>query len=140
MTIPEAVQLVLQAGAIGRSGEVLILDMGEPVKIVDLAKDLILLSGLRYPDDIDIVFTGLRVGEKLSEELFYKSESGAKKVHEKIYSGISDEVPALPSILSDIRRLEEAACGPTRKTLETLQGVVARYSDRAWIPARLKAA
>src|SRR5690606_14475772 len=83
MTIPEAVQLVLQAGAIGHSGEVLILDMGEPVKIVDLAKDLILMSGLKYPDDIDIVFTGMRPGEKLYEELFYAHESGAKKVHDK---------------------------------------------------------
>ena len=84
MTIPEAVQLVLQAGAIGESGQVLILDMGEPVKIVDLAKDMIALSGLRYPDDIDIVFSGLRPGEKLFEELFYGSEKAARKVHDKI--------------------------------------------------------
>src|SRR5262249_14396454 len=67
MTIPEAVQLVLQAGAIGQNGQVLILDMGEPVKIVDLARDMISLSGLRYPEDVDIVFTGLRPGEKMYE-------------------------------------------------------------------------
>ncbi|MFN5900134.1 MAG: polysaccharide biosynthesis protein, partial [Planctomyces sp.] len=85
MTIPEAVQLVLQSGAIGNGGDVLILDMGEPVRIVDLAKDMIRLSGQRYPEDIDIVFTGLRPGEKLYEELFYETEQNAVRVHEKIF-------------------------------------------------------
>jgi FlaA1/EpsC-like NDP-sugar epimerase len=140
MTIPEAVQLVLQAGAVGRSGEVLILDMGEPVKIVDLARDLILLSGLKYPDDIDIAFTGVRPGEKLYEELFYASECGAKKVHEKIYSGTAGDVPALPAILFDIRRLEEAAFASNAEMLQTLQDIVAQYTDSDWVPARLKAA
>lgn len=79
MTIPEAVQLVLQAGAVGHSGHVLILDMGEPVKIVDLAKDMIALSGLSYPEDIEIEFSGLRPGEKMYEELFYQHEQGAEK-------------------------------------------------------------
>ena len=140
MTIPEAVQLVLQAGAIGRSGDVLILDMGEPVKIVDLARDLILLSGLRYPDDIDITFTGMRPGEKLYEELFYASESGAKKVHEKIYTGSAENVPPLTAVIADIRRLEQAAYGERDHMLETLQDVVATYSDSEWVPSRLKAA
>ncbi len=85
MTIPEAVQLVLQSGAIGEGGDVLILDMGEPVRIVDLARDMIHLSGQSYPDDIDIVYTGLRPGEKLYEELFYESEEGCSRVHEKIF-------------------------------------------------------
>ncbi|MBX3437965.1 MAG: polysaccharide biosynthesis protein [Planctomycetaceae bacterium] len=138
MTIPEAVQLVMQAGAIGNSGEVLILDMGEPVKIVDLAKDLILLSGLRYPADIDIKFTGMRPGEKLYEELFYASESGAKKVHDKIYSGTAEVVPPLPAILFDIRRLEEAALSSNIETLQTLQEIVARFSDSHWVPSRLR--
>ena len=70
MTIPEAVHLVLQAALIGKGGEVFVADMGEPVKIVDLAKDLIELSGLELGRDIDIVFTGIRPGEKLYEELF----------------------------------------------------------------------
>jgi FlaA1/EpsC-like NDP-sugar epimerase len=140
MTIPEAVQLVLQAGAIGHSGEVLILDMGEPVKIVDLAKDLILMSGLKYPDDIDIVFTGMRPGEKLYEELFYAHESGSRKVHEKIYSGCPEMPPPLPLMLSEIRRLEEAAYGPRDPMLELLREVVAGHTDSEWIPARLKAA
>jgi len=69
MLIPEAVQLVLQAGSLSEGGEIYILDMGEPVKILNLAKDMITLSGLKYPDDIDIIFTGLRPGEKLYEEL-----------------------------------------------------------------------
>ena len=140
MTIPEAVQLVLQAGAIGQSGEVLILDMGEPVRIVDLAKDLILMSGLKFPDDIDIIFTGMRPGEKLYEELFYAHESGAKKVHEKIYSGCPEAPPALPMILSEIARLEECAYGPRDAMLEALREVIAGHTDSEWVPARLKVA
>src|SRR5262249_58279020 len=68
MTIPEASQLVLQAGAMGAGGEIFILDMGEPVKIVDLARDLITLSGLRPDDDIEIRFAGVRPAEKLVQE------------------------------------------------------------------------
>jgi FlaA1/EpsC-like NDP-sugar epimerase len=84
MTIPEAVQLVLQASVLGRSGEVLMLNMGEPVKIVDLAKELIHLSGYEFKKDIDIVFTGLRPGEKLFEELFIEGEEYEKTEHEKL--------------------------------------------------------
>lgn len=137
MTIPEAVQLVLQAGAIGPSGGVLILDMGEPVRIVDLAKDMIMLSGLKYPDDIDIVFTGMRPGEKLYEELFYSSESGARKIHEKIYCGDSETALPLPAVLSDIRYLEEAAADSRKASLHAFQEVVAKYSDTEWVPSRL---
>ncbi|OKH38066.1 capsule biosynthesis protein CapD [[Phormidium ambiguum] IAM M-71] len=84
MTIPEAVQLVLQASVLGRGGEVFMLDMGKPVKIVDLAKDLIRLSGLEVGKDIDITFTGLRPGEKLYEELFIQGEQYNRTRHEKI--------------------------------------------------------
>ncbi|MEL6457114.1 MAG: nucleoside-diphosphate sugar epimerase/dehydratase [Cyanobacteria bacterium J06621_15] len=85
MTIPEAVQLVLQAAVLGRGGEVLMLNMGEPVKIVDLASELIRLSGYRVNKDIDIVFTGLRPGEKLFEELFIEGEEYDQTEHEKLF-------------------------------------------------------
>jgi len=84
MTIPEAVQLVLQTSVLGRGGEVCMLDMGEPVKILDLAKDLIRLSGYEVGKDIDIVYTGLRPGEKLFEELFLPGEKYERTEHEKI--------------------------------------------------------
>jgi FlaA1/EpsC-like NDP-sugar epimerase len=87
MTIPEASQLVLQAGAMGRGGEIFVLDMGQPVNILDLAKDLISLSGLRPHDDIEIVFSGMRPGEKLFEELEIDEECLAKTRHPKIFIG-----------------------------------------------------
>ena len=87
MTIPEACQLILQAGAMGRGGEIFILDMGEPVKIVDLARDLIRLSGLTPDEDIAISFTGMRPGEKLFEELSFDAEKAQKTGHEKIFVG-----------------------------------------------------
>jgi FlaA1/EpsC-like NDP-sugar epimerase len=84
MTIPEAAQLVLQAGSMGRGGEIFILDMGEPVKILHLAEELIRLSGLLPYEDIDITFTGLRPGEKLYEELLLSVEGTVPTSHEKI--------------------------------------------------------
>jgi FlaA1/EpsC-like NDP-sugar epimerase len=85
MTIPEAVQLVLQAAALGHGGEVFVLDMGAPVYIKDLASDLIRLSGLEPGYDIDVVFTGLRPGEKLYEELFSDREAHTRTQHEKVF-------------------------------------------------------
>jgi FlaA1/EpsC-like NDP-sugar epimerase len=87
MTIPEAAQLVLQAGALGAGGEIFILDMGEPVRILDLAMETITLSGLRPFIDIEILFTGMRPGEKLFEELDAKGEKVAKTRHPKIFIG-----------------------------------------------------
>jgi FlaA1/EpsC-like NDP-sugar epimerase len=87
MTIPEASQLVLQAGALGEGGEIFILDMGQPVKILDLAEDMIRLSGLTPYEDIDIVFTGIRDGEKLFEELEITGENLLKTKHPKIFIG-----------------------------------------------------
>ncbi len=93
MTIPEAVQLVLQASALGQGGEVFVLDMGEPIRIVDLAKDLIELSGLEVGRDLEIVYTGLRPGEKLFEELFVAGEEYVPTCHDKIFvcrNGLQD--------------------------------------------------
>ncbi|MBI3837561.1 MAG: polysaccharide biosynthesis protein [Planctomycetia bacterium] len=84
MTIPEASQLVLQAAAMGKGGEIFVLDMGESVRIVDLARDLIRLSGLN-PDDIEIKFTGLRPGEKLYEELYFEDEEMQPTPHPKVF-------------------------------------------------------
>ena len=87
MTIAEASQLVLEAGAMGEEGEIFVLDMGEPVRIFDMAKDMITLFGLRPFDDIDIVFTGMRPGEKLFEELNTEGENITKTKHPKIFIG-----------------------------------------------------
>jgi FlaA1/EpsC-like NDP-sugar epimerase len=87
MTIPEATQLVLQAAAVGETGEILILDMGEPIKMVDLARDLIRLSGLREGEDVEIVFTGIRPGERLFEELYNEDEVADRTRHPRIFVG-----------------------------------------------------
>ena len=87
MTIPEAVALVLQAGAYAKGGEIFVLDMGEPVKILDLAENLIKLSGLRVGDDIEIVFTGLRPGEKLFEEMLMDEEGLEDTDNKRIHIG-----------------------------------------------------
>ena len=85
MTIPEAVQLVLQAFILGNGGDIFVLDMGKPIKIMDLAEDLIRLSGLKVGDDIEIHVSGLRPGEKLFEELFIEGEIYNKTANDKIF-------------------------------------------------------
>jgi FlaA1/EpsC-like NDP-sugar epimerase len=84
MTIPEACQLVLEAGAMGKGGEIYIFDMGKSVKIVDLAKKMVQLSGLELGKDIQLMFTGLRPGEKLYEELLTNEENTVPTHHSKI--------------------------------------------------------
>jgi FlaA1/EpsC-like NDP-sugar epimerase len=84
MTIPEACRLVLEAGVMGNGGEIFIFDMGKPVRIFDLAKKMVVLSGLEPNKDIDIVFTGLREGEKLYEELLNDKENTIPTHHQKI--------------------------------------------------------
>ena len=102
MTIPEAVQLVLQVGAIGKGGEVFVLAMGEPVKIFDLATDLIRLSGLEVGTDIEIRFSGSRPGEKLYEELFFDSESALPTGHPKVLRAKNGVLPIGLSTVVDL--------------------------------------
>jgi FlaA1/EpsC-like NDP-sugar epimerase len=109
MTIPEAVQLTLQAATLGRGGEVFTLDMGEPVKIVDLARDMIELSGLEVGRDIDISFTGMRPGEKLYEELFVSGEAYERTVHEKIFIACNASSFVPRALHETIGVLEQAA-------------------------------
>jgi FlaA1/EpsC-like NDP-sugar epimerase len=108
MTIPEAAQLVLQAGAMGEGGEIFILDMGEPMRILDLAEEMITLTGLRPYVDMDIVFTGLRPGEKLFEELELSGEQITKTRHPKIFIGKLNAYPS-EEVLRALRFLEELA-------------------------------
>lgn len=131
MTIPEAVQLVLQSGAIGEGGDVLILDMGEPVRIVELAKDMIRLSGQRYPEDIDIVFTGLRPGEKLYEELFYETEQHAVRVHEKIFRAPRGRLPAEGSSERDLALLKKHIYGSREELREVLWQITAHIVEQS---------
>jgi FlaA1/EpsC-like NDP-sugar epimerase len=120
MTIPEASQLVLQAGVMGAGGEIFILDMGEPVKIVDLARDLITLSGFKPDEDIAIEFSGMRPGEKLFEELSTRSEHADRTKHPKIFVGhipasaYADAVSATDGLLA-LARCDAAA--PVRAAL-----------------------
>ena len=104
MTIPEAAQLVIQAGAMAKGGEIFVLDMGQPVKIVDLANDLIRLSGLEPGKDIKVVFTGLRPGEKLYEELLMAEEGLKMTDHEKISIGKLSDIDYC-ILLSDLNKL-----------------------------------
>lgn len=109
MTIPEAVSLILQAATMGQGGEIFVLDMGEPVKIIDLAEQMIRLTGLEPGKDIEISFTGLRPGEKLYEELFHESEVLQATSHPKILLSESREVDwqQIQQVLVNLR----VACG-----------------------------
>ncbi|MGZ5242875.1 MAG: polysaccharide biosynthesis protein [Bacteroidia bacterium] len=104
MTIPEACQLILEAGMMGKGGEIFVFDMGEPVKIVDLAKKMIVLSGLRPGKDIQIIYTGLRPGEKIKEELLNSKEKTLPTHHEKIMIGKVREYP-FPVVAKEIQEL-----------------------------------
>jgi FlaA1/EpsC-like NDP-sugar epimerase len=107
MTIPEAVQLVLQAGALGRGGEVFLLDMGEAIRIVDIATDLIRLSGLTVGTDIEIKFTGMRPGEKLYEEMFFSAENVLTTEHPKVLRARNGILPE--GVMRRIQALVSAA-------------------------------
>lgn len=111
MTIPEACQLVLEASAMGLGQEIFVFDMGKPVKIFDLAKNLILLSGLKYPEDIDIKIIGLRPGEKIYEELLTSGENIKPTYHEKILIAKCEKVDAqeIEPLILDLCNISPAA-------------------------------
>jgi FlaA1/EpsC-like NDP-sugar epimerase len=112
MTIHEAVQLVLQAGALGRGGEVFVLDMGEPIRIVDLATDLIRLSGLELGRDIQIRYTGIRPGERLHEEPFFRHEEVLPTPHPKILRATDNHVPTDVGAAADVLIKAGRECRP----------------------------
>ncbi len=134
MTIPEACQLVLQAGALGEGGEIFILEMGTPVKIADLARDLILLSGKEPGRDIEITFTGLRPGEKLYEELITEGEGIVETEHEKIMvlrrNGDDARRGAVLAAVEGL--LEAAGAFSAEKIKTTLQRLIPEYSPSGY--------
>jgi len=128
MTIPEACQLVLQSSTMGHGGEIFVLDMGEPVRIVDLARNLILLSGLRPDEDIKIHFTGIRPGEKLYEELNTLEEDTLPTYHEKIkiFAGTTIPWPAMEDHLSRIQGL--CATRDLNELVLALKDIIPEYN------------
>lgn len=124
MTIPEASQLVLQAGAMGQGGEVFLLDMGEPVKIVDLANNMIRLSGLEPNKDIRIEFTGLRPGEKKYEELLTAEEGTNTTTHKKIFEAALEEVDQ-EWLYSEIERFN--SCKTDMDVINILKDIIPTY-------------
>lgn len=131
MTTPEACQLVLQAGVIGDNGQVCVLDMGEPVKIVDLARKLILLSGLRPDHDIKIEYSGIRPGEKLYEELSSMTENTVPSTHEKIRIFVRDH-PDPGIVRNGLRQLRDAcAARDARSLVLALKDLVEDYNPSA---------
>jgi FlaA1/EpsC-like NDP-sugar epimerase len=125
MTIPEAAQLVLQAGLLGDSGKVFALDMGDPVRIVDLAREMVRLSGFVPGEDIDIQFTGIRPGEKLSEELFTDGEERRTRIHAKILESVQASLE--PVLLEQgLRTLQAVIAYPgSERQAEILDGLMA---------------
>jgi FlaA1/EpsC-like NDP-sugar epimerase len=133
MTIPEAVQLVLQAGALGRGGELFMLDMGEPVRVLDLARDMIRLSGLEEETDIQIKFTGIRPGEKLYEEMFFSDEFAERTAHPKVLRAQNGEPTRLE--MGAIEELIAAAESHSDDLVlrERLSRVVPEFSPHGWV-------
>lgn len=126
MTIPEAVSLVLQAGAYAKGGEIFVLDMGEPVKILDLAKNLIRLSGYRVDEDIKIVFTGLRPGEKLYEELLMEEEGMRDTDNRLIHIGRPIELDER-LFFKQLKHLEEASREEVKDIRPLIREIVPTY-------------
>ena len=135
MTIPEAVQLVLQAAVLGRCGEVFVLDMGQPVRIVEMAETLIRLSGYEVGRDIEISFTGLRPGEKLFEELFIEGETYAHTAHNKIFVAHNAGAFIPEHLDASVARLSDAARRNDRDDIiGGLMGLIPEYTSTTGTP------
>ena len=128
MTISEAVQLVLQAGGMAKGGEIFVLDMGEPVKIDKLAKDLIRLSGLELNKDIEIKYTGLRPGEKLYEELLMEEEGLTSTKHQKIYVAKPMDI-SKEEVTKKLKHLQEILHKNNEYVIQELKEVVPTYRN-----------
>ncbi len=126
MTIPEAVSLVLQAGVYAKGGEIFVLDMGEPMKIVDLAQNLIKLSGYKVGEDIEIVFTGLRPGEKMYEELLMDEEGLKQTANQRIFIGRPIEFD-VEVFEKQLERLGEDAKAETKDIRPMIKEIVTTY-------------
>lgn len=134
MTIPEAVQLVLQASVLGKGSEIFVLDMGQPVRILDLATSLVKLSGLEIGRDIEIVYSGIRPGEKLSEELFISGENYRRTKHPKIFVATNEntvKVEILEQIALEVVFFSERMTGEIKnEQLHTLLPKICYYIDK----------
>jgi len=139
MLIPEAAQLVIQAGTMGGGGEIFVLDMGEPVRILDLARDMIQLSGLRVEEDIEIEFSGLRPAEKLFEELYSDQEENRKTKHSKIMVAASEPRPLL-SVIHDIRSLAEIVDAPNEEVKAALRLIIPVHKSAQPLQASIRQA
>jgi FlaA1/EpsC-like NDP-sugar epimerase len=136
MTVPEAVQLVLQASQMGQGGEVFVLDMGQQVRILDLATDLIKLSGLEPERDIGIVYTGIRPGEKLSEELFLEGEVYRRTKYNRIFTSCCEstvEAVVLEQMTTELVNLtRQMHSGNGLEQIRDLLPEICHYIDNSW--------
>jgi FlaA1/EpsC-like NDP-sugar epimerase len=127
MTIPEAAQLVVQSSAMGNGGEIFVLDMGSQINIEDMARDMIRLAGLG-PDDIEIVYTGIRKGEKLYEELYYQDEEAMKTSHNKILTAYHRNFD-YEEVQHSVEHLLSLAYGPEAELRQGLQEIIPEYQQ-----------
>jgi FlaA1/EpsC-like NDP-sugar epimerase len=129
MSIPEAVILVLQAAASGTGGEIFLLDMGEPVRILTVAEEMIRLHGLAPDKDIPIIFTGMRPGEKLYEDLMTPLEKSEQTAHPKIFKAINDTIKT--DIIKQVALLEKAAVeGDKPRIIAILKEIIPAYNPQ----------